>query len=327
MESLFAEVDARLRREAMPFASRRASSARSPGASRELAALRAAFFERIAPYKRSGNAQSGGGPFMRAQHAELVRRLRAALWRWLPELGAAPAEVADALELVTSFEAWERLRADQRLGRASARARRHSREPCCAARSGELERSDLKGEGDGGTSCCACRRARLALQPQDARRAALPAHPVTLDPARLAPRRAALPRPRVELIPQLMLPGADGELAARIDSTPLIRGLEREYAGRSVVPPDPGARLPRRAARGLRRRVADQGDVPLSLGVRARHRQGGGASCRAGRARDAARGRRRSRRRAFAARQIGRLGVVGSNATTAPVIEASYAGC
>ena len=122
MESLFAEVDARLLREVKPFASEPPVS--GPLARRvvELAARRAQLFERIAPYKRAGNAQRAASPFLRARHAELVRRLRAALWLWLPELEHAPAEVAAAIELVSSFEAWDRLRGDQRLSRERAEA-------------------------------------------------------------------------------------------------------------------------------------------------------------------------------------------------------------
>jgi hypothetical protein len=51
-----------------------------------------------------------------------VRELRADLLGALPELAAAPAAVRDALELATSFEAWDRLRTDQRLSRERAEA-------------------------------------------------------------------------------------------------------------------------------------------------------------------------------------------------------------
>jgi hypothetical protein len=51
-----------------------------------------------------------------------VKLLRTELLRWLPELRRAPAALVDALELATSFEAWDRLRIEQRLGRERAHA-------------------------------------------------------------------------------------------------------------------------------------------------------------------------------------------------------------
>ena len=47
---------------------------------------------------------------------------------------------------------------------------------------------------------------------------------------------ARQPRPRVELLPQLIYPGAKEALT---DSSPLIRRLEGEFNGRSVIPDDP----------------------------------------------------------------------------------------
>jgi AcrR family transcriptional regulator len=120
MESLFAEVDARLLRELEPLAKGLPVQGPLAYRVRELAARRAKLFERIAPYKRSANAQRAASPFLTARHAELVRRLRAALRRWLPELASVPEETAAAIELLCSFEAWDRLRADQRLSRERA---------------------------------------------------------------------------------------------------------------------------------------------------------------------------------------------------------------
>ena len=122
MESLFAEMDARLEAEALPLL----IGGRPEGSLRERARAlirqRVSFFERIAPFKRSGNVKRWRSPFLRDRHARLVRALRAELIRWLPELARAPAAVADAVDLTTSFEAWDRLRSDQGLGRARAQA-------------------------------------------------------------------------------------------------------------------------------------------------------------------------------------------------------------
>ena len=58
------------------------------------------------------------------------------------------------------------------------------------------------------------------------------------------------------------------------DSSPQIMRLEAMFDGRSVVPTDPVVAFVDYAARGLRRRVGDQDDVPLPLVLRRRHRQG-----------------------------------------------------
>jgi AcrR family transcriptional regulator len=122
MESLFAEVDARLHAHAAPLL----IGGRPDGPLRAralgLVRQRVAFFERVAPYKRAGNVKRWRSPFLRDRHARLVRVLRAELMRWLPELERAPLAVADALELATSFEAWDRLRVEQGLSSARAQA-------------------------------------------------------------------------------------------------------------------------------------------------------------------------------------------------------------
>src|SRR5437899_4803996 len=53
------------------------------------------------------------------------------------------------------------------------------------------------------------------------------------------PALAGLPQPRVPLLPTFYLPDEGGELQAVTDSTPIIRRLEREHAGRSLIPTDP----------------------------------------------------------------------------------------
>jgi AcrR family transcriptional regulator len=122
MESMFAEMDARLQAEAVPLL----LGGRPKGAlterARALVQQRVAFFERIAPYKRSGNLKRWRSPFLRDRHTRLVRGLRTDLLRWLPELRRAPAAIIDALDLATSFEAWDRLRSEQSLSSARAQA-------------------------------------------------------------------------------------------------------------------------------------------------------------------------------------------------------------
>ena len=122
MERLFAAMDARLGAEVIPLL----VEARPGGALRTRASglveRRVRLFERIAPYKRSANLARWRSPFLRTRHGALVRALRADLLRWLPEVKSAPADLLEALDVATSFEAWDRLRSDQRLSRERAQA-------------------------------------------------------------------------------------------------------------------------------------------------------------------------------------------------------------
>jgi len=133
-----------------------------------------------------------------------------------------------------------------------------------------------------------------------------------------------LPQPRVSLLPQLVGPsGPGGALEARIDSTPLIRALEREHPGRSVRPPDPVVAF----VDSLLEDYADEwltkamfhyrwvyaADIAKASAILPRWRKTD---------------QREAELRAFAEmvakRQIDRLWVVGSNETTRPLIEDSY---
>ena len=132
-----------------------------------------------------------------------------------------------------------------------------------------------------------------------------------------------LPRPKVELLPQLIVRGVGGALEARTDSTPLIRELERRYEGRSVIPADPvvaflDALLEDYADEWLTKamfhyRWAFKPDIAKAAAILPRWRRT-----------DSPESEHLALGKVFAERQIGRLGVVGSNATTAVVIEDSY---
>jgi AcrR family transcriptional regulator len=86
----------------------------------EMVQRRSALFERIAPFKRSANVQRRSSAFLQANHKRTVKRQRAWLLRALPELERADPALLEAIDLVTSIEAWDRLRVDQRLGRERA---------------------------------------------------------------------------------------------------------------------------------------------------------------------------------------------------------------
>jgi AcrR family transcriptional regulator len=122
MESLHAEMAARIEREVRPLVQRPRPEGSLAERVRSLVRWRAALYERIGPFKRSGDLYRWRSAFLQREHAGMVRSLRADLLEALPELGRAPAPLVEALDLLVSFEAWSRLRIEQRLGRERAQA-------------------------------------------------------------------------------------------------------------------------------------------------------------------------------------------------------------
>ncbi|CAN5237766.1 glutathione S-transferase family protein [soil metagenome] len=133
-----------------------------------------------------------------------------------------------------------------------------------------------------------------------------------------------LPQAKVALLPTFYLPDETGALQAVTDSTPLIRRLEREHPGRSVIPTDPALAF-------LDELIEDYADEWLTKAMFHYRWAFTADADKAASILPASRGYSipdadlTERGRQFAERQIGRLGYVGSNAATGPVIEASYA--
>ena len=87
----------------------------------ELVDRRSQTFERMAPYLRAGIFHRNHSPILREGHARFVAVLRALLVRRLPPEVARDQVLVDAIDLLISFEAWQRLRDEQRLSPAQAR--------------------------------------------------------------------------------------------------------------------------------------------------------------------------------------------------------------
>ncbi len=132
-----------------------------------------------------------------------------------------------------------------------------------------------------------------------------------------------MPQPKVSLIPILYFPDEHGGLTAEVDSTPIIRHLEDEYPGRSVIPSDPAAAF-------LNYLLEDYGDewltkamfhyrwhyqvdIDMAGSILPHYHDVSLSDEQAA-----------LRKKQFSERQIARLYVVGSNETTTPVIEDSY---
>jgi len=136
--------------------------------------------------------------------------------------------------------------------------------------------------------------------------------------------RENMPQPKVRLLPTFYLPNEDGELEAVVDSTPLIRRFEAEFEDRSVIPSDPVVAF-------FDYLLEDYGDEWLTKAM-FHYRwyyeadiEKSGEILPRWRAVSAPEAEIQQMKKHIQDRQISRLYVVGSNDTTAPVIEGSYA--
>ncbi|HTO71020.1 MAG TPA: TetR/AcrR family transcriptional regulator [Myxococcota bacterium] len=120
MDSVYAELGARILAQARPLIADAPTEGSIETRLRRVVALRSAFYEATAPYLRAQEVSRRRSPFLQRQHLRYVRELRERLWTALPELAHAPESVAESLDLVLSFEAWDRLRVDQKLSRERA---------------------------------------------------------------------------------------------------------------------------------------------------------------------------------------------------------------
>jgi AcrR family transcriptional regulator len=115
METLFATMNEQLTAEVDSLFVEKVQSGSFSERVESLIERRVAIFGKLAPYQRSSTLQRWRSAFLQQEHERTTRVLRRDLRRWLPEVETAPSEVSDALEMILSFEAWNRLRIEQRL--------------------------------------------------------------------------------------------------------------------------------------------------------------------------------------------------------------------
>ncbi len=120
METLYAAMDDILVAQHLPRFAQSVPKCSLEERVSEFVARRSKFYESIAPYRRAANIKRPHSGVLQERHASTVRRLAQDLLRWFPELEKERSARRNAVELVTSLEAWERLRLDQRLGKARA---------------------------------------------------------------------------------------------------------------------------------------------------------------------------------------------------------------
>ncbi|MBB6228463.1 AcrR family transcriptional regulator [Polymorphobacter multimanifer] len=121
MESLYAEMTLAVARrfEAMaaPFASREWREQLA-----EMTERRLTTYEMLMPFKRAGDAHRHASATLQAHYASTLAVMRARLRGLLPAAIAGDPLRFEALDLWLSFDAWERLRGEQGLEAAAARA-------------------------------------------------------------------------------------------------------------------------------------------------------------------------------------------------------------
>lgn len=133
-----------------------------------------------------------------------------------------------------------------------------------------------------------------------------------------------LPKRPLPLVPYLVLPGlADQSATAMSDTTPILNHLEDVFSERRLRPDDPALRL-------IDLLLEDYGDEWLSKCMfhyrwaHAPDTKKASSYLPYGRNMQMTREQGEQAERLFAERQISRIGVVGSNETTVPIIEASW---
>lgn len=121
MESLFAEMNARLRESAVPLSRGGRREGNLEDRVRGLVHQRTELYEHIAPYRRAAGISRWRSEFLQKQETSFVREMRTDLQDWLPEIADGPPELLEAVDCAVSFETWDRLRSQQRLGVGRAR--------------------------------------------------------------------------------------------------------------------------------------------------------------------------------------------------------------
>ena len=87
----------------------------------ELIDRRAKVYEQLAPFLRAAQVHRSTSRVLQAGHLQFVAVLRRILFERLPAGLAIPPETLEGVDLLLSFEAWQRLRHEQRLGSSQAR--------------------------------------------------------------------------------------------------------------------------------------------------------------------------------------------------------------
>jgi AcrR family transcriptional regulator len=116
MDSLYRTLNERLLSEVVSLVAVVPPSGELEADLRALVSRRAQVFEHMTPFRRASRAMRHASAFLRGQDARLTQLLRAMLAAVVaPHLGTDAETTLEALDALTSFEVWDRLRDAQRL--------------------------------------------------------------------------------------------------------------------------------------------------------------------------------------------------------------------
>jgi AcrR family transcriptional regulator len=121
MDSLYGEMSKVVERQFRVVVERPFTAPRGRERIIELVHRRAEVYESIAPFKRASEAHRHRSPFLEAGQARMVTTSRNILRQELPAELARDELAFEALDLLLSFEAWNRLRREQGLSPEQAR--------------------------------------------------------------------------------------------------------------------------------------------------------------------------------------------------------------
>jgi AcrR family transcriptional regulator len=115
MDSLYREMSSVIEAELKTIADRPLKAAGWRGRLMELIERRAMAFEKIGPFAIASTGYRQRSKFLQADHARLVKILRAVVEAELPTNPPLDPADVEVLDLLLSFEAWSRLRREQGL--------------------------------------------------------------------------------------------------------------------------------------------------------------------------------------------------------------------
>lgn len=122
MDGLFREMSEAVEAEIAPLLLEPYLSKSWKGQLSELITRRARVYERVMPLKLAGALRRYQSEFLMEDHNRFLKVERAGLRAVLPSVIVSEPALYPALEMTTSFEAWRRLRQDQRLSADRAEA-------------------------------------------------------------------------------------------------------------------------------------------------------------------------------------------------------------